>query len=44
MLQIAERFLQEEFLIILYSRKEKRNSEGALVPVQDALPEPVVLD
>ena len=44
MLEMAESFLREEFLVIIYSRKEKRDTDGNIVHIQDAIPEPLVRD
>lgn len=44
MLKIAHDFIREEFLILHYSRKERRNSEGKIEKISNPLPEPLVMD
>ena len=38
MLKLAERFVREEFLVLCYSRKVKKNAEGVIEYVPDPLP------
>ena len=37
MLIMAEQFVREDFLVMFYSRKERRNSDGVI----EAMPEPI---
>ena len=44
MLAIAQQFVREDFIVLSYSRKERRNADGVMEAVPDPIPDTIVKD